>query len=288
MDPGDFELVLRHAPEFVEDWLEGSIEVTSDFQRRVQLGEGAYLALCEALLRDDARRGVVLWRGLKRAMTTHFTDQAEVDEMIHIALRVPDSPDIAELRAELLGLTRTNTDRDLLDLAIAAECNDKRNWLSGIIAADRAYSSSWRRRRSWILGGFTANNDLPVVDAWPDGEVKTEYEEIRRWSTRSGYKEACSHYWWRAYWAAETASEAYAAWVMLLRSVDRRAWSWMNHDEPAIDNGSRLYRLKVNHPRVNRSELVRTMKKQEEKFDKQFLKRDVVLGVGPWIGPGAI
>ena len=61
----DMLSVVRLAPDLVELWLQGAEQPTRDFRRRVMLAEGAFLALCEALLRHDPERGVLLWRGLK-------------------------------------------------------------------------------------------------------------------------------------------------------------------------------------------------------------------------------
>ena len=52
----DFVPVLQHAPDMVEQWLEGCTEATANFQHRVFLAEGAYIALCEALLAHDPSR----------------------------------------------------------------------------------------------------------------------------------------------------------------------------------------------------------------------------------------
>jgi hypothetical protein len=284
MNPRDFDFVLRHSPDLVQDWLEGSNEVTADFRRRVRLAEGAYLALCEALLAHDAQRGVALWRGLRRALTTLFVGRAGAEEMLHIPFRVPNSPPVAELRTELIGLNQSHTDRALLNLAIAAQSNDSDEWLSKIIADDRMCPLPWRRMRSWVLEGFNVNNTLPVADAWRDGEIKTSHDGLRRWSAQFRYREACAHYWWLAYWEAKTPSETYAAWITFLRSADRRALVWMDDDARVADDASALYRPKINHLRLNRSELRRAMEKQEDGLDKEFLKRDTVPGLGPWTG----
>jgi hypothetical protein len=58
--PEDMTCVAEHAPEWIDRWLEGVEAVTQDFQRRVQLAEGAFLALCEALLARDPAKGVMV------------------------------------------------------------------------------------------------------------------------------------------------------------------------------------------------------------------------------------
>ena len=204
--------------------------------------------------------------------------------MVHIPFRVPSSSSATELRGELLGLNRCHTDQDLFNLSIAAQINNEKEWLSGVIESDLASTLSWRRKRGRLLRGFTANNILPVDDAWPDGQAVTDDESLRGISARFRYREACAYYWWRSYWTAANVTEAYAAWIMFLRSADRRAWIWMSDPGQTTNDDSSLYRLKTNHFRLNRSALSRSMEKWEKRLNKQFLGREIVAGIGPWIG----
>ena len=275
----DLEIAILHCPDLVDVWLEGLTERTSDFRRRVHLAEGAFLALCEALLKTDAERGVSLFRALRETLSTHFSGAADADELLHIAFRSPDSSPVVELRKELASLTSCHSDQALLNLAIAARFNDKGNWLDELIADDELSELAWRRKRAAVLRGFTVGTRLPIADAWPQGEIETASDEMRRKSGRYRYSDACARHWWREYWAAEDSSSAYAAWVLFLRSADRRAWVWIGEDW-AKDGA--LRELKMRHFRLNRLRLERAMEKREEKLDKEFLGRDVVDGVGPW------
>jgi hypothetical protein len=236
-------------------------ELTADFKRRVRLAEAAYLALGEALLEHDPERGAALWRGLRATLTTRFIGNASVDELVHIAFRAPDSPATAGLRSELIGLDRCATDEALLNVAIAATFNGEASWLAEVVESDKTSEAAWRRKRGLVLGGFMAGNDLPVPDAWPDGEIRTGHEELRRKSARFRYQEACARHWWRAYLAAEDGPAAYAAWVLFLRSADRRAWSWISDDVQKSNKADAFFQLKLKHAQLNRSDLKRAMKK---------------------------
>ncbi len=282
VDVDDLRPVLRHVQDSVEVWLNGADEGTDDFKRRVRLAEGAYLALCEALLEHDPPRGASLWRSLRQVLGTRFVGEAGVDEIVHIAFRAPDSPTVEELRAELIGLDHCHTDQALLNLVIAAKCNGKSLWLSKLIAEDNASALAWRRRRGVVLEGFESEDALPLPEAWPDGEIKTGHEALRCWSARFRYREACARHWWHAYLAAEDTCQAYASWILFLRSADRRAWLWAGKDARENDDGSSLYRVKITHARVNRSKLQRAMEKREDKLEGSFLNRKTVDGLAPW------
>ncbi len=281
VDAEDFEPVLRHAPDLISQWLEGCVEYTTDFQRRVRLADAAFLALCEALLTHAPEQGTQLWRALRRIVTTRYIGAAGVEDLMHMVFRVPDSPAVVTLRSELLE-EQCHTDQSLFDLAIAATCNGKSKWLSDVITADQGSPLAWRRKRGITLAGFTSTNELPVAGAWPDGEIQTGHAELARKSARSRAIEASTRYWWRAYLAALDPTAAYAAWVLFLRSADRRAWAWLRGDVQAANSNDDFFHLKMSHAQLNRTSLKHAMEKRVEKLDKMFLGRPIRNGIGPW------
>lgn len=279
----DMVAIFRIAPEFINKWLEGEKELTADFKRRVMLAETAYLSICEALLRHHSERGVTLWRSLKEVLHTRFTGSAEIDEMIHIVFRSPETPAIEELREELIDLPRCNSDKNLLDIVIAATLYGKAGWVRDVIKRDQLSPFAWRRKRGAVLSGFQSNNTLPVEGAWPEGGFIMGHDELLRRAARHRYREACAHHWWKQYLNTTDIAEAYAAWVLFLGAADRRVWVWMAADAEAVDDSTELFRLKMIFVELNHSALKRAIEKNEEKLDQEFLGRKIVKGVDPWI-----
>ena len=95
----DFLAVLKHAPDAIDQWLSGLSEPTEEFTRRVRLAEGAFLGLCEALMEHDPDRGTALWWALQSTLTTKYFGPGGVNEFVHMAFRVPDSPAVTALRS---------------------------------------------------------------------------------------------------------------------------------------------------------------------------------------------
>ena len=284
MNPEDFVLVLQHAPEMVKQWLEGMNGPTTDFQRRIRLAEGAFVALCEALLVHNPEVGTQLWRILQDTVTTQYLGLAEVDDLVHMVFRAPDSPAVAELRRELADWKYSNTDQDLFDLAIAASSNGKADWLVNLVKEDRKSKFAWRRRRAEMLAGFASDNELPIPEAWPDGEIRTDHAALTSSSARSSWLEACARHWWRAFLDARNPVDAYAAWILFLRSADRRAWVWMRREVENLNVSDDFHKLKMAHARLNQSRLKETTTKRYNKLDRKYLRRNVVEGIGPWHG----
>ena len=276
----DFGPVLRYAPDAVEQWLEGCSEPTAEFRARAH--NSIFRPLCETLLAHDPCKGVQLWRVLDATISCY--GPTNVDDLWHMAFRAPDSPAVTELREELAELEHCHTDKALLDLAIAASYNDRADWLKNRIGTDQASTLAWKRKRGVVLAGFTSNNALPVADAWPDGEIRTTYAGLAVSSARHKWIEACARHWWQVYLEAPNPPEAYAAWVLFLRSADRRAWVWMQQDQDAAiaRNSDDFFSRKVVHVQLNQDNLKNAMKKRDDKMDRKFLHREVAKGVGPW------
>ena len=274
----DFEPVFRHAPDIVEHWLEGCSDPTAEFRYRAHYS--LFRPLCEALLAHDPCRGVQLWRVLHEGIPR--IGPTNVDDLWLMAFRAPDSPAVTALQAELAELEYCHTDKALLDLAIAASLNDKDEWIAKRIETDQTSTLTWKQRRAVVLAGFTSNNLLPIADAWPDGEIQTNDAEFAVKSARFKWTEACARPWWQAFLKAPNPEEAYAAWVLFLRSADRRAWVWMQQDIESARESDDFFKLKMVHAQLNQENLERELKKNDDKIDREFLYRTVSKGVGPW------
>ena len=280
IDAEDLEPILWYAPDIVELWLEGCSELKEGFINRAH--NSFFLPLCEALLAHDPSRGVQLWRALHDIVPFQSIGAANVVELWHIAFRAPDSQTVTELREELAGLKYCHTDQALSDLAISATYNGKADWLAERIATDQASLLSWKQQRAVVLEGFTSNNSLPVEDAWPDGEIQTNYADCAQTSARYRWIEACARHWWRMYLKAPNPTQAYAAWVLFLRSADKRAWVWMQQDIENANGPEDFLKRKMLHFHLNQENLNSDLKKRAGKIDRSFLYGKVHKGVGPW------
>ena len=282
VDAVDMAPVIRHASDMLDLWLEGSDDVTVDFRRRVRLAETTFLALCEALLSHDPARGAALWHALRLTMATRYVGAAGIDELLHVVFRAPDSGPVTALREEIINLPLCHTDRDLFDIVAAASYHGKVAWIADMAAADCASALVWRQRRGLLLEGLGTADTLPVVDAWPEGQMRTDSADLRRKAARLRWREACARHWWRAYLEAQDPANAYAAWILFLRSADARAWTWICDDVEAQNASDDFFALKLAHVQLNRQKLKRAMEKRLDKRDKKFLDHDIVAGIGPW------
>ena len=164
------EVAYRASPAAWEDLLAGAEAQSTTFLRRVHSAEGLYLCLCEVLLTHAPAKGLRLWRALADSMRVRFNGPAKIPELVHIAMRAPDSAEVDAVRAELTNLIRCNTDQDLFELVIACQMHGCDKWLKGFIDADVASDQPWRQKRAVVLKAF---HRLPAVDKlqWPEGKT---------------------------------------------------------------------------------------------------------------------
>jgi len=279
----DFAPIIEHAPSTLKTWLEGVDDGSTTFRTRVNLAIGAYHAICEALLRGEPERGVLLWRALRQVSHTRITGTSGIDDLLLMLFRVPPSASIENLLNEVFQPTTTNTDKELLDLCIAAETNGRTQWLRNFIEQDRASSIGWRRQRADVLEGFLTDQSLPLQDAWPEGPAPSDSAIHTRRAAKWRYRAACMRHWWNAYVEAETEEAAYAAWILFVASADRRD-RVIRMQRPVKDDGSHLAHRKTVHLIRNLDALDSAAKERERNADGEFLFSKISAGISPWRG----
>lgn len=197
-------------------------------------------------------------------MKMHFNGSAKIPELVHIAIRAPDSAEVDAVRAELTSLNRCNTDQKLFELVIACQMHGRDKWLKDFIAADGASDQPWRHKRAAVLKAF---HQMPAIDKlqWPEGEPVGSLQVLERnllkWTNRG----ALAKHWWERFIDATDAETAFAAWHVFLGCADRRASVWRSkRPKPKTE----LDRLRELHLGSTKDFFARALEKPEEKSPK--------------------
>lgn len=194
--------------------------------------------------------------------------------MLH---RVPSAPD--SLRREQMDLQQTHTDKGLFEVAIASRLSGETSWLKDFIQENMASVETWRQQRGQLLNGYLGVESSLIITDGLDEPGLSLREERKRIAGRWRRREVWARHWWDHYWSTETDEEAYAAWVLLLQIVDRRAHAWIEFTSEMCERHPR----RVAHYRLNHDDLVRGIKNAEKKLDDEFLGRSTFEGVHPWL-----
>lgn len=252
------------APAEWNNLLDGAQDKTSDFVKRVRSAEGLYMALCEVLLEVAPAQGAVLWEALASVVRTKMKGAAGISEFVHMVFRAPDSPEVEKLRETLTSFALTSTDLAILDIAIAAQLNNRDGWLDKLIQQDKASAYQWRRKRGLMLDALRSYPDPQELE-WPFGLKLTSIESLASRMAKWRNRGALARLWWTKFVQATDVPSAFAAWIVFLTCADRRAYVWMKKDAENAFTGSELNRLRGLHVRMNRSQLERKLSAREEK-----------------------
>lgn len=282
--PGDLIPMVGHGKAEILIWLEGMENMTEAFCRRIRLAEGVFLALCEALLEMDPPLGARLWKALQSALAMRHCGITGLDERLLILFRVPESPEVLNLREQLLAPGVAQTDLDLFNVVLAASLCGCEVWLNERIRVDMASEAGWQRRRGLVLNGLTSENPTEQPDAWTVGPCDSSEAIGRRLAGRRRYYEGCARRWWGQYLAATGTAEAFAAWRLFLACVDRRAWRYVTIQIPERHGYQELDRKKKLHLELNLQTLTSQMEEHEKGLKKSFLWEEPPTTLGAWGG----
>ena len=254
------EAAYKVTPSVWDELLSGAETRSKEFVTRVHTAGGLYLALCEALLKHAPEKGLQLWRALLNTMSINYNGVAKISELVHIALRAPDSNSVSILRTDLTNLVRCNTDQDLFELVICCRLYGREMWLDELINSDRSSGQLWRHKRAAVLSAFYGSPDTDSLQ-WPQGQSIGSLPFLERAMSKWTNRGALSKYWWDRFLNAPDAEVAFAAWHVFLSVADRRAWIWrLSRPKPQTD----IDRLREIHLQSNKDIYARALTKAEE------------------------
>jgi hypothetical protein len=257
-------MLVKQCPVVISRWLESLDEPTQALIARINLAGGLFLALCEALLESEPSRGAQLWHVLKQHLRIRFIGIGELDELLLMLFRVPDSPAVLELREQIYRLSQNLNDESYLDLVLAAISQGGGAWLESALADDEAASEPFRQKRAITLRGFlpTEPSFRPI---WHEGEINGSWDALRIRSQETRNRASQARHWWTAFLTATDVISAYCAWQTFLTCADKMAWRWIDTDIEHHRQGNELWRLKMLHLGFNESVLKAALGEKSKK-----------------------
>ena len=279
----EFDQVLDLCPEALDRWLEGMDPPTGEFRRRVRLAEGFFFGLCEAVLRRDPSRGILLWRTLRQCMTTRFIGLAGIDSLKYAPFMARHCLAVEVILEELCAVDEAGTDEDLFDIVVAARSSGQVNWLRQKISSDESSSCPAHRRRAEFLRPLLTRPTISGDAAWPSGPPTGGYKEIEDRSWMMGQREAFAAHWLRKFAEADSPETAHASWLLFMACSDRRAKTWMSQDyiQYAVGNGS-FEAVKRRFVEQQRHELKRAISDNEKSLQQTFTTQRATKSLLPW------
>lgn len=227
---------IQKRPELIDQWLEPT-QVKAP--KIIHIASTFYESLCCALLYVSDSRAIKLYNLLRN------TDRKITTRELYTEIWLPDNVLFSSDPQELAELKRIwkeriyecKSDGELLGLVIAAEQGTARQWLLDKSLEDSNSSINLDFSFGISILGFM---DSPValkhleelyilgIESWRQTLIRLS---IARWKQNSWAK-----HWFKQFCEASDSVDAWSAFRLFLRCVDRRFWLWkdqyLNYDMP--------------------------------------------------------
>ena len=282
VDPNLFDLVFQYFPDAIDLWLEGMVEMSTEFVQRVQSANGFFVSLCEALLVRLPKKGVALWQALRQCVKhVQFTVYGDMDRLLHALFTANPSAEVETALEEVYQIGESDSDQDLINLIVAARIFDRLEWLHGMVARDAASPCPLHQRRAAFLGPLLTVPDIAGDDGWPEGETGID---CRSFAWKLAQREAFALHWLRAFAKADTAEEAHAAWRLFVECADRRVFSWMDSVlEREMKGETAWQEAKQGFVKQQTRRLRRGISDNEKNWQERFAGYRFPKSLWPWI-----
>ena len=283
--PEGLEAIVKQQPHFVEQWLGKIQDDTPGAKKHIFLGQSFYEALCQALLIQQPDQGVLLYRRLRSVqLPISFKSPLGSDSLDIALFQAPDSPDVIKEWDRFLD--NCTTDRKLLEFACLIQSGSALDHVLSRLEEDRKSSIRFFQARALTLASFVeslseelrANFDaeLPLQpDLW--------IEEVLKRANQQRMSNQYAQHWFRKYLTAYDSVEAWAAWRLFLRCVDRRFFLWRRTFQEEFGDLSFEYRWTFAND--NSAAIKKCIQKKDDDLEKTYLGLPVKrYEVWPWMG----
>lgn len=272
--------ISNHRPSAIERWLAVALATGRASDRLLEWYSGFYQDLCAHLLSAQPKHGVALYRRLRAAQIVRIVDGAVGVMHIDIAVwRAPAEPSVRVLRQSLLAAA--SSDKELFEISLAAAKAGASGALVELIRDDLRTADNFAMARSATLLGFCPSS--PEVDRAlgeiSDGHPVGWVADVVGRARRRYHYDASARHWFDQFLVVDGEVEAWAAFRLLLKCVDRRFWTWV--DGPRLRSAEPR---RVTFYAANRDQIERACKENEKDLEKYFVGHDVLRGsMHPWL-----
>ncbi len=276
--------VVRERPDLVSRWLQPVLAEQAETERLLTLGRSFYEALCEVLLSCDPRAGVDLYLQLRNTpCPVRFEDRDTGIRFLDYALfSAPQSYEV--LGAWQCKLEACRTDRELMDLSIAAKAGGAEDWLWSIVEEGVDSSVPLRRLRSFgLLGFIEAERARAVLEKYRQGHRDTWLGQVIETSVRRLQSDEHAKHWFRRFLDATDTVDSWRSFRLFLRCADRRFWCWREITENQASSYSQV-QLRRRFLDQNMDKLRNAIGRNERDLETSFLGQKVLDGeMWPWM-----
>lgn len=268
--------VVVHRPDLVEKWVDWLTQNPSAGWDTLEF----YGVLSSALAATSPDRAADIVRSLRRgAWTVRVVyGPLDVDSVTWLALQLPSTQTVDALREEIL--EEADTDEFVFQIALAAQVHGSIGWLHRVIRRDVKARGLRTPARALTLIGFLDEGEV-LESLRPELRNHTGFlAEVARWAENRLQQNARARGWFSEVLARRDPVEAWAAFRLFLRCVDRRFYLWK---QAACDASADLPALWRQHIEVNDQDIRRAAEKNEGRLSESLFGHRIARDeIAPW------
>ena len=264
---GNLKEVLRQDDQIWRQWLESVLSGKPEGRRQLAFCQGFYEKLCEALLEVEPEIGGQLFNSIIADNFTRIIDADTGIRTLNYSLfNAPDSSSVSDLKRAYYA--KCTTDNDLFELALVAQECGQAEWLDALITelleSDRDYDKACGLQ---LLGFMDGENSGARIQRWISDHGRSWLMDVARNAFANNKRNEWAKVWFGRFEQLDGRLEAWAAFRLFLKCVDRRYWIW----ERRLDGPS----WKVDALLSNYGAIKKAMKENEKQLKDKFLCQKV-------------
>jgi hypothetical protein len=278
------EIVMLQ-PGLVDRWLAPIINDEPIARKLLVLARSFYESLCEILLNISAEKGILLYRQLTdKGSAVRFLASGTRIPIIHCAL-FRSKPVEPIVEAWDLRVKDCKTDRELLEIAIAAQEGGATDWLWRTIKDGLNSNVLLDQARSVMLLAFLeGDQSAQMLRERRKTDPETLIDKLVTEAWQLSQKNTWAKHWFSRFLSAGESTLAWASFRLFLGCVDSRFWVWQK-DFPKDPEPTSLNHQRWQFCIENFQKIALKIDKNEKSLRETFL-RHRILGnqVWPWMG----
>lgn len=267
------EDILDIHPHYIEQWIKIALNGSTDSNFMVARCRSFYEALCEVLLTGMPELGVKLFKHLLSIQDFRLKDSVtQIDSLLFCLFSAKDSEPVLRLRHELVD--NCSSDKELFELVFLSQYFKNQEWLLDkidiLINSKRHYDIA---RGITILGMMDGKRPKERLQEWIDNHRASWARDCAKQALHMHQTNMWAKKWFEKFLTHEDDLNAWAAFRLLRRCIDRRFWLWAPNK---ISNAKKSNR--VDYYNANIFDLQKKALKNEKetlKLEKKFLFSDI-------------
>lgn len=207
-------------------WIAPVLQDDRRARQLLTLCRGFYGKLCAALLTHAPAQGLALFQAMASRPTLGITDaRLGLPLLVMDAFAAPASPEVEQL---LRGqIDKGTTDLDLFDTALLCQQGDRQDWMRQLVTAWQQSDNDYDRARGLTLLGFSNDEvDAATLTDWVAHHTDCWLRDVADIALQNHRRNVWARCWFDSFLSRNDRTEAWAAFRLFLRCVDRRFWLW--------------------------------------------------------------